>query len=106
MRKLRLKIIAIFLLLVFSQKLGLRLWMHHWFHEAKTLQISHVPFTEKIQLGCDCFDDAMMPLTESPVITVSIPFQTSILLTAGYHPPYSAADKLFYSLKGPPAASI
>ena len=106
MRKLRLKIIAIFLLLVFSQKLGLRLWMHHWFHEAKALQISHLPFGEKIQLGCDCFDDAMMPLTESPVITVVIPLQTSMVLVAGYHPPYSAAERLFYSLKGPPASSI
>jgi hypothetical protein len=37
---------------------------------------------------------------------VVIPLQTSTVLVAGYHPPYSAAERLFYSLKGPPASSI
>jgi hypothetical protein len=88
--------------------------MHHWFHETQAHREAHreahrstqVPFAEKIQLGCDCFDDAMMPLVESPFITVSIPMQTGTILPVGYRPPFSAAEKIFYSLKGPPAASV
>lgn len=104
------KILAFLLLLVFSQKLGLRLWMHDWFHETQAHREAHrtsqLPFAEKIQIGCDCFDDAMMPLVESPFISVSIPIQTGTILSAGYRPPFSAAEKIFYSLKGPPAVSI
>lgn len=103
MRRLHPKIIAILLLLVFSQKLGLRLWLHHWIHEAQTLVIPGDSSSGNIQFQCDCFDDAMMPLMESAVITLPVPIRTWTILAAGYHPPFSAAEKLFYSLKGPPA---
>ena len=102
MRSLHPKIIAIFLLLVFSQKLGLRLWMHHWFHETKTAQSSKFPCSEKKQVRCDCIDDALMPLTGSPFITVSITIQKYIVLLAAYNSPFSDTEELFYSLKGPP----
>ena len=106
MRRLHPKIIALVLLLVFSQKMGLRLWMHHWIHESRYLQGSTVPNAASIHLKCDCMDDAMMPLLGSSLIALNVPVQKAIVLPAPYLPPFSAAEKLFYSLKGPPARSL
>jgi hypothetical protein len=98
----RSKIIAIFLLLVFTQKLGLRLWMHHWFHESRVARSHSDPSSEKLQLECNCFDDAMMPLVESEVFTVQAPATTYITLTTAPLTPIPARDEVYYSLKGPP----
>jgi hypothetical protein len=106
MRRLHPKIIALVLLLVFSQKMGLRLWMHHWIHESRSLQGSTVPNAASIHLKCDCMDDAMMPLLGSSPIALNVPVQKAIVLPGAYLPPFSAAEKLFYSLKGPPARSL
>ena len=98
------KIIAVFLLLVFSQKAGLRLWMHHWFHESKTGQSCSAPASQNLQLKCDCFDDAMMPLLESPFFTVPVPVTRYTTLTVAYQSPIPTTEDIFYSLKGPPAS--
>jgi len=100
------KIIAVFLLLVFSQKAGLRLWMHNWFHEGKTTLSCSAPASQKLQLQCDCFDDAMMPLLESPFFAVPVPIQKCTALTIVYHTSIPDAENIFYSLKGPPASSL
>jgi hypothetical protein len=100
------KIIAVFLLLVFSQKGGLRLWMHHWFHESKTGQSCSAPASQNLQLKCDCFDDAMMPLLESPLFIVPAPVTRYTTLTVAYQSLIPTAEDIFYSLKGPPASAI
>jgi hypothetical protein len=99
------RIIAVLLLLVFSQKAGLRLWMHHWFHENKTAQNQSVPRSGHLLLKCDCFDDAMMPLMESPVFVIPVPVLQYTTLTVARHSPILSAGKVYYSLKGPPAAT-
>jgi hypothetical protein len=98
------KIAAVFLLLVFTQKAGLRLWMHNWFHESKIGQTRSAPGSENLQLKCDCFDDAMMPLLETPPFIVPAPIRQFATLTVARHSPILSADKVYYSLKGPPAA--
>ena len=97
------KTVAVFLLLVFTQKAGLRLWMHDWFHESRTAKTASAPHAQHIQLKCDCFDDAMMPLLESPVFTVPQPVRTYSTLTATRQSPILSADDIYYSLKGPPS---
>ena|SRR5215469_13974701 len=99
------KIAAVFLLLVFSQKAGLRLWMHHWFHEGKTAQNQSAPGSENLQLKCDCFDDAMMPLLESPLFIVPVPVRQYASLPADRPSPLLCAEEIYYSLKGPPPAA-
>jgi hypothetical protein len=106
MRRLHPKIIALILLLVFSQKLGLRLWMHHWVHESRALHSATVPNAASLHLKCDCIDDAMMPLEGSPLIALDVPTRKATILRAVYLPPFSAAEKLFYSLKGPPSSCL
>jgi hypothetical protein len=99
------KIVAVLLLLVFTQKAGLRLWMHHWFHESKTAPTQSSPGSENFQLKCDCFDDAMMPLLESPLFVVPAPIRQYATLTVARHSPILSAHKVYYSLKGPPKAA-
>jgi hypothetical protein len=99
------KTIAIVLLLVFTQKAGLRLWMHHWFHENRTASSKSAPTSENVQLKCDCFDDAMMPLLASPVYVVPVPVRDYTTLTVTRPCQILSADKIYYSLKGPPVPS-
>jgi hypothetical protein len=103
MRRLHPKIIALLLLLVFTQKMGLRLWMHHWVHESRALHNAAAPNAASVHLKCDCIDDAMMPMVGSSLIALDVPVQAAVVLPATYLPPFSAAEKVFYSLKGPPA---
>jgi hypothetical protein len=105
MRRMPPKIVALILLLVFSQKMGLRLWMHHWVHESRSLHSSTVPNAAGLHLKCDCIDDAMMPLVGSSLIALDVPTRKAIVLPAAWLPPFSAAEKLFFSLKGPPSSS-
>lgn len=100
------KLVATVLLLVFTQKAGLRLWMHDWFHETKLAREQTSPTTAHIQLQCDCFDDAMMPLLGSPAFTVPPPVCAYAPLTVAHESPIISADKIYYSLKGPPLASL
>ncbi len=102
MRRLHPKIIAFILLLVFTQKMGLRLWMHAWVHESRGLQSAPVPNAAAVHLKCDCIDDAMMPLVGSSMIALDVPPQDAVTMPSAYLPPFSAAEKLFFSLKGPP----
>jgi hypothetical protein len=103
MRRLHPKIIAFILLLVFTQKMGLRLWMHHWVHESRAPYNATAANAASVHLKCDCIDDAMMPMVGSSLIALDVPAQKAIVLPAAYLPPFSAAEKVFYSLKGPPA---
>src|ERR1700744_807289 len=99
MRRMPPKIIALVLLLVFTQKMGLRLWMHHWVHENRTLHNAAVPNAANPHPKCDCIEDAMMPMEGSSLIALGIPMQLAVILPATYLPPFSAAEKVFYSLK-------
>ena len=74
MRRMNVRIIALALVLVFTQKLGLRLWMHHWLHETKALSTSKDAHLDKP--NCDCIDDFLMPLTNSDIIELPPPTKT------------------------------
>src|SRR6185312_11024712 len=99
------RIVAALLLLVFTQKAGLRLWMHDWFHESRTAQTESVAHASHILLKCDCFDDAIMPLLGCPLFTVPSPVRIYATLAVPSQAPFLSADKIYYSLKGPPEAA-
>jgi hypothetical protein len=96
-----LKIIAFFLLLVFSQKTYANLWVHNHFHE--THQQSSGQEKDIVKPGCTCIDDFMMPIFASE--SISIDFIPTI---SGVYLDKVALDISFiqlplYSLRGPPA---
>ncbi|HLX65369.1 MAG TPA: hypothetical protein VKR41_00190 [Puia sp.] len=99
------RMIAVLLLLVFSQKAGLRLWMHNWLHEGKIAHSRSASGSESLKLNCDCFDDAMMPLLESTLIVLPEPVREFTTLMVDRYSAILSADKVFYSLKGPPTPS-
>jgi len=100
------KTIAVLLLLVFSQKAGLRLWMHHWLHESRTLSTGTTPASEKFQGADDCFNEAILPLQETAFFTLSVPIQKGADLGTTPQSPTPNTEKRYYSLKGPPATSV
>ncbi|HXB95943.1 MAG TPA: hypothetical protein VNU70_12325, partial [Puia sp.] len=76
MQKLNVRIVSFFLILAFSQRLGLELWLHNWLHE--TTVTASVGPTQKgkallqhQRVKCNCIDDALMPLMESDVVDYS-----------------------------------
>ena len=104
MRRLNVRIVALALVLVFTQKMGLRLWMHHWLHETKALSASKHTSVNKLLPTCDCIDDFLMPLTGSALIELPPPVRTvHMVMASAYIPPYSAAEERLSSLRGPPA---
>ncbi len=98
------KLIAIILLLVFGQKVGLRLWMHHWLHEDKTVAAKSSPASStQWRTSCDCFDDAMMPMEGASTFTLTLPLPTYTLGIVAYLPGIPTVEKVFEARRGPPA---
>jgi hypothetical protein len=65
MRKWNLQVISFALLLVFTQKLGLGLWLHNWLHESRAIHSWAFENGNKacLQLQpvkCSCLDDALI----------------------------------------------
>jgi hypothetical protein len=77
--------------------------MHHWLHETKALSASKDAKVDKLQPNCDCIDDFLMPLTGSTAIELPPPTRSAHVIHTAYIPPFSAAEKRFSSLRGPPA---
>jgi hypothetical protein len=104
MRRLNVRIVALALVLVFTQKMGLRLWMHHWLHETRAISASKNTVVDKLQPNCDCIDDFLMPVTGSDLVELPPPVrQVHAVITAAYIPPFSAAEQRLSSPRGPPA---
>ena len=107
MQSLKKKITAILLIIAFTQKLGLGLFVHTWFHE-KTFGLTYDPknpVTQVQQVRCTCIEDAMIPFAGS---TASIIISTPVKYFFNYNNPYrvlySSENKVYHSLRGPPRA--
>jgi hypothetical protein len=111
LQKMKRRIVSLLLILVFSQKLGLELWVHHWLHESVVPQSvasaeKGKPNLRQLPVKCNCVEDSLIPLIESeiPIYSCTRPHLIAIFL-----PAYSSClsgDVEFSSLRGPPAASF
>jgi len=98
------KITAVFLILVFSQKMGMSLYLHNWLHAARQQANPSQPLSnQEVKFACGCINDFTLPLAETampelpvPVIIINRP-QSSPVLT------FPAVYKYFHSLRAPPA---
>ncbi len=109
MRKANLRVISFFLILIFSQKLVLGLWLHNWLHESRcdrsTICVNHGAACFELQpVKCNCIDDALMPLIKSntPKYQRHQRHLADLLLIA----PSGAIsrDERIPALRGPPSA--
>ena len=111
LHKMKRRIVSLLLILVFSQKLGLELWVHHWLHESVVPQSvasaeKGKPNLQHLPLKCNCVEDSLIPLIESDIPVYS---RTRPQLIAIFLPAYSSClsgDVEFSSLRGPPAAAF
>jgi hypothetical protein len=113
MQKLNARIVSFFLILAFSQKLGLELWLHNWLHE--TTIASSVgpgiaaqkgkPLFQNHRVKCTCIDDALMPLTETDIVDYNPLRQPPKSIFANSYSSWLSVDKEFSSLRGPPSSN-
>jgi hypothetical protein len=111
MQKLNVRIVSFFLILAFSQKMGLELWLHNWLHEtAVTVSVGPTqkgkPVLQHLRVKCNCIDDTLMPLMQSDIVDYSPDQRPSILIFPVTRVCGLTADKEFSALRGPPAASL
>jgi hypothetical protein len=110
MRRANLRLISFALILIFTQKLGLGLWLHNWLHEPPANHSSVIkhtgnPSLELQHAKCNCIDDALMPLTHSkPFIYQAHQQHLAAVLLTRYSFPGSLNDKSSPALRGPPSA--
>ena len=99
------KSVAIILLLLFAQKIGVELYLHDWLHTNKCHQsLPRTPVKNVVGYSCNCIDDFSMPLA-APVaeiiISVPIVYQDFVSL---YVQPVHTFLHVFNPLRAPPFA--
>ena len=107
MRKWNLRVISFVLLLVFTQKLGLGLWLHDWLHEPRPVHSFAFSHRGKANwqvqpVKCSCLEDATMPLIESAAYIYSVPKKYLIAYLLAVYSPTLSNDRLYAALRGPP----
>jgi hypothetical protein len=100
--QLKLKGLAIILLLTFSQKMGAGLYLHNWLHLKNCKQSSQSGGTNVINYNCTCVDDFSMPFAESlePVTQTISSAEIEFISFHKFLAPFSPT--FFNSLRGPP----
>lgn len=93
------------LLLVFSQKVGVGLFLHNLFHNQRISR----PFQpskeggKEISFACNCIDDFLVPFTEPEEIILSTPAMEYETSQRSFRASIPFQPVIFSSLRGPPA---
>jgi hypothetical protein len=98
MQKVNLKIASIVLLLLFTQNLGIQLWIHDHFHE----KISSTASDTNLKVDCHCLDDVFTPMSPSFPLEVAVLIKSFTHIRYEYVEYFISAQKNFHSLRGPP----
>src|SRR6266540_3520773 len=98
------KITAFILMLVFSQKMGMSLYLHNWLHTGRQSSATSTPVSnEEIKFACSCISDFTLPVTETALI--EIPEPQKLVMNPVSSPAVPVVFKYFHSLRGPPVVS-
>jgi hypothetical protein len=101
------RVTTVLLILVFSQKMGVGLYLHNWLHASKQHTTSSKPVSgREIQFACGCINDFNLPFTETTVPSIEVP----VTIVNQPHPAPNltipAVFKSFHSLRGPPVLAV
>lgn len=99
MHKLRGQLTAVFLLLVLTHSMGVRIMLHNRYH-----QVAANHNAAAIQISCDCLDEALTPGTQPQAIALTAPATPFIIIEQQHRVALSSFQKIFHSLRAPPAA--
>jgi hypothetical protein len=102
--RLRVKSLAIVLLLVFCQKVGGGLYLHNWLH-ANNCRETQSTGTSVTGYNCSCIDDFSMPFAENSEATVQTISSTEAEFISFYKFSIPLSPALFNSQRGPPFVS-
>jgi len=105
MHKFNVRIIAVLLLLVFTQGMGLRLVLHNALHTGTVKQTTTTTSTAatNIQLACDCLDEALTPALHEQPVELQVPEKAFAVITQQHRVFLPRFAKIFHSLRAPPA---
>ena len=102
-RRIIKQLIASLLILVFSQKMGMGLYLHNWLHHSvATASLSN----EELKNACTCINDFTAPLEETAVQQIPIPLSTTLVPAATQVTGLPVVYKYFRSLRAPPSPLI
>jgi hypothetical protein len=109
MRKANLRVISFLLILIFTQKLVLGLWMHNWLHEARSNHSSVLVKDGKVcpefqPVKCHCIDDALMPLINPNPFGYRAHQQHLVAILLIARSAAFSCDVMIPALRGPPLA--
>jgi hypothetical protein len=100
------KLTTLLLILVFSQKMGMSLYLHNWLHAAKQHNSSSNPVSgQEIQFACGCINDFNLPLTETTIPVLQVPVTTVNIPQAAPVFSIPTVFKYFHSLRAPPTVA-
>ncbi|MBN8880124.1 MAG: hypothetical protein J0I32_21450 [Sphingobacteriales bacterium] len=94
------------LLLVFSQKVGVDLFLHNLFHGqdlSRPLLPSQKEGAKEISFACNCIDDFLMPFTETEEIVLPTPVTEYQTPTSFFRASISFRPVISSALRGPPS---
>ncbi|WP_207512992.1 hypothetical protein [Longitalea luteola] len=98
------KLTTLLLILVFSQKMGMSLYLHNWLHAPGKHATPSKPISsQELQFACGCINDFNLPFTETSVPAIQPP--VFVVNTPQAEPVFSilTVSKYFHSLRAPPA---
>jgi hypothetical protein len=101
----KLKVLAVILLLAFSQKIGIGLYLHNWLHVKNSKQSSQPGSVNVVSYNCTCVDDFSMPFAENPEKVSQIIPSIRFEFNPSYKSLIPLSSTFFYSLRGPPLFS-
>lgn len=109
MRKANLRVISFLLILIFTQKLLLGLWVHNWLHEPRSdrswvLVKDGKACPEFQPVKCHCIDDALMPLIKSNPLGYQGHQRHLVAILLIARSAAFARDEMIPALRGPPSA--
>ena len=111
MQKVSARIVALLLLLSLFQKMGMELWLHHFFHEPPIAQrtaqrtawgTAHDHGAAVAPVRCSCLEDTLMPMVGAEHLTLTV----AMTLTRDRRRPAACAlnyaDAAHSAPRGPP----
>jgi len=101
------KVCALLLILIFSQKMGMSLYLHNWLHVAKQqARATKTDHGRELKYACGCINDFTNPLAETEVLQLPVPVATVISPAPVAGVTIPVIYKHFHSLRAPPVPVV
>lgn len=98
------KLIACLLIIAFSQKMGMGLYLHNWLHSTSSHETALTG--DELKNACSCINDFTAPLERSTIQQLPQPSSNTVILAATAVTELPVVGKYFHSLRAPPAPLI